>query len=103
MQSTTSPTPIEEFWWPHPNALNDMNVDWGEGTDSLTLEAPDDTQCGEWLDYWSATEKRKDVFESAFLTALLNYIKEKENGESTLTDGQQTDQVDTEENIAGAE
>jgi len=103
MQSTTSPTPIEEFWWPHPDALNDMTVDWGEGTDFLTLGAPDDTQCGEWLDYWSATEERKNVFESVFLTALLNYIKEKENGESILTDWQQTDQVDTEENIAGAE
>jgi hypothetical protein len=102
MQSTTSPIPTEEFWWPHPDALNDLSVDWGEGTDSLSLEAPDDTQCGEWLDYWSATEERKDVFESAFLTALLNYIKEKENGESTLTDGQQTDQVDTEENLAGS-
>jgi hypothetical protein len=70
MQSTNSEKPIE-FWWPHPNAFEDLTVEDAE--EGFTLSAPDDSECGEWLSYWSQDEAHHKVFETEFIQVLTHY------------------------------
>ncbi len=67
MQSTNSEKPIE-FWWPHPDAFEDLTVEDVE--EGFTLSAPDDTECAEWLTYWSQDEAHHKVFEDEFIRVL---------------------------------
>ena len=72
------------IWWPHPSALDDLIVtetDYG-----FDLEAPNDTECGEWLAYFNETEQRREAFQQAFTKMLLDYIR--------ILDGQNQDQSD---------
>ena len=79
MQSTTSPKPPDDLWWPSPEAFEDLKV---EDTETgFTLEAPDNSECGEWLAYWNHTEERHELFEKEFIKTLRNYI-EKLDGEA---------------------
>jgi hypothetical protein len=70
MQSTNSEKPIE-FWWPHPEAFQDLTVEDVE--EGFTLSAPDDTECAEWLSYWSQDEAHHKVFEDEFTRCLTDY------------------------------
>jgi len=88
MQSTTSQKPTE-FWWPSPEAFEDLKV---EDTDSgFTLEAPDNTECGEWLSYWNHTEERHELFEKEFIKTLRNYLELIDGQTEKLTDRQHQD------------
>jgi hypothetical protein len=56
------------FWWPHPDAFEDLTVEGAE--EGYTLSAPDDSECGEWLSYWSQDEAHHKVFETEFIQVL---------------------------------
>ena len=70
MQSTNSEKPIE-FWWPHPDAFEDLTVEETEG--GFTLSAPDDSECGEWLEYWNQTPEHLELFTRKFVESLTNH------------------------------
>ena len=61
------------MWWPSPEALEDLVVEDAEH--GFDLSAPDDTECGEWLAFWSQDEAHHKVFEDEFVAALTNYCK----------------------------
>ena len=63
-------TPIE-MWWPSPFAFNDLTVE--EAEHGFDLSAPDDTECGEWLAFWSQDEAHHKVFEDEFTAVLRNH------------------------------
>ena len=71
MQSTDSLKPTE-FWWPNPGAFDDLTVEDTEG--GFTLEAPDDTECGEWLAHWNQSPEHVECFTEAFTQALKNNL-----------------------------
>ena len=89
MQSTDSLKPTE-FWWPNPGAFDDLTVEDTE--EGFALEAPDDTECGEWLAYWNQTPDHIECFTEAFTKCLQNHIDTtlEENGQTqNFTYGQQ--------------
>jgi hypothetical protein len=78
-----------EMWWPHPDAFHDLDVTDIE--DGWQLSAPDDSELGAWLDYWSQDEDHHAVFQEEFIAALLSHIKtlDLENGQAeTVSDEQ---------------
>ena len=62
----------ELFWWPNPSAFDDLSVIDAEG--GFTLEAPDDSECGEWLAYWNQSPEHIELFTQEFTEALKNNI-----------------------------
>ena len=60
-----------EMWWPSPEALEDLVVEDAEH--GFDLSAPDDTECGEWLAFWSQDEAHHKIFEEEFTAVLRNY------------------------------
>ena len=93
MQSTTFPKPTEEFWWPSPEAFDDLSIeisDEEDGGATIYFLAPDDTECADWLNYFVETKERKAAFEQAILESLIDQITMQENGKTQeLTDRQQ--------------
>ena len=91
MQSTTSQKPTE-FWWPSPEAFDDLTVEDNE--EGFTLDAPDDTECGEWLAYWNQTPDHIECFTEEFTKVLTNHantILEQHGQTEELFDEQQRD------------
>ena len=70
MQSTTSQKPTE-FFWPSPEAFDDLTVEDAE--EGFTLIAPDDTECGAWLAYWNQSPEHFELFTEEFTKVLKNY------------------------------
>lgn len=105
MQSTTSQKPTEiEMWWPSPGAFEDLTVEDAEY--GYTLSAPDDSECGEWLKFWSQDEAHHLKFEEEFLQTLTDYANEilEANGQAeAISDEQSSDRGQTEENISGSQ
>ena len=105
-QSQSSPgyNPTE-IWWPHPSAIDDLVVDWiseEDGSATIQLSAPDDTECADWLNYFNETEERKAAFGREFIRALLDQIKLENNGKSKgIPDEQSGDHPRGEEDRAG--
>jgi hypothetical protein len=91
-----------EMWWPSPEAFKDLTVtDTEEGWD---LEAPDDTELGEWLAFWNQDEAHHRVFNEAFVGALLKHALEtlEQHGKTeAVSDRTETDPVQTEEHFTG--
>jgi len=95
MQSTDSLKPTE-FWWPSPEAFDDLTVEDNEG--GFTLDAPDDTKCGEWLAYWNQSPEHIELFTEVVTKSLLNHvntISEQHGQTEELPDGQHQDGVKT--------
>jgi hypothetical protein len=91
MQSTNLGKPIE-FWWPHPAALQDLTVEDVE--DGYDLSAPANTECWDWLSYWSQSPEHHKVFTDAFIETLKAHIDflDKQNGkDEVVPDGSQSD------------
>ena len=61
-----------KIWWPHPSAFDDLTVTDTE--DGFILDAPDGTECGDWLKYFSETPERQMVFQEEFTKMLLEQI-----------------------------
>ena len=83
---------MAEFFWPSPEALEDLMVEDAE--EGFTLIAPDDTECGEWLAHWNQSPEHIKLFTEAFTEALKNNLDTllEEHGQTeNLTDGQQCD------------
>ena len=72
MQLTDSPKPTE-FWWPSPEAFDDLTVEDAE--EGFTLIAPDDTECGEWLAHWNQSPDHIECFTEAFTENLRSYLE----------------------------
>lgn len=79
------------MWWPSPEALEDLTVEDSEH--GFELSAPDETECGAWLNFWSQDEKHQKTFNDAFVEVLKDYLNflETENGETEAIDDQQSD------------
>ena len=69
MQSTNSLTPSDlDWWWPSPESFDALTVT--ETDEGWELSAPDETELGIWLSYWSETKERHTLFQSMFVQAL---------------------------------
>lgn len=95
-----------EIWWPHPSALDDLHVEFGDdeedGSCQILLSAPDHTECADWLSYFNRTEERKAAFERAFIQALLDQIEMLNNGKiQGITDEQSGDHSGGQEDQSG--
>jgi len=97
MQSTNSEKPIE-FWWPSPEAFESLTVEDAE--EGFTLEAPDDSECGEWLAFWNQSPEHIEIFSDAFTEALMSRIKtlESQNGKDEIVPDQQSGHSEQTEN-----
>ena len=84
-----------EWWWPSPEAFNDLEV--ADIEDSWQLSAPGETELAEWLTYWSQSEDHHALFQQVFVKTLTDYanfiLNDLEtNGENeVLPDGSQSD------------
>jgi hypothetical protein len=94
---------MAEFFWPSPEAFDDLTVEDAE--EGFTLTAPDDTECGEWLAYWNETPERIECFTEAFTQALKNNldILEEHGQTEEFTDRQQRDSEQAENVGAGSQ
>lgn len=61
------------MWWPSPEAFDQLEVT--ETETGLEFSAPDDSECGDWLSYFSQTEEFQKEFEEEILKCLVNYAK----------------------------
>ena len=103
MQSTDSPKPTE-FWWPSPEAFDDLTVEDTE--EGFTLEAPDDTECGEWLAHWNQSPEHVELFTEEFTKCLQTHIDTtlEENGETQIvSNGLHEDGVEAENVSTGSQ
>lgn len=64
---------LTEWWWPHPDAFNDLEVTGIE--EGWQLSAPDDTELAEWLSYWSQDEEHHALFQKVFVKALTDHAE----------------------------
>jgi len=106
MQSTTSPKLSEDsFWWPHPDAFNDLTV--SDIDDGWQLSAPDDTELAAWINYWSQDEEHHALFQTVFVRALTEHANfvldslEEQHGKAEITDGRQCNPEQAEDELAG--
>jgi hypothetical protein len=92
-----------EWWWPSPEAFNDLEVtDIEEG---WQLSAPDDTELAEWLNFWTQTEEHHALFEKVFLATLTQHadsILEQHGENEILPVGGQSDREQAEDVGAGS-
>ncbi len=77
------------MWWPSPEAFNDLTVEDAEN--GFTLSAPDDTECGEWLAFWSQDESHHMVFEKEFTEVIKHYTNQtlEQHGETEAISDEQ--------------
>jgi hypothetical protein len=88
MQSTDFQKPTE-FFWPSPEAFDDLTVE--DADEGFTLTAPDETECGEWLAYWNQSPEHIELFTEAFIKNLRNYLATIDGQTQDVPDGQQRD------------
>ena len=92
-----------EMWWPHPDAFQDLEVT--ETDDGWQLSAPDNSELGDWLAFWSQDEAHHTFFEKTFIDTLLSHIKtlDLEHGKAEAISDEQSDhRGETKENPSGA-
>lgn len=102
MQSTDSQKPTE-FWWPNPDAFEDLTVEDAE--EGFTFDAPDDSECGEWLAFWNQSPEHLELFTEVVTKSLLNHantILEQHGQTKEFTDGLHEDGVKTEDVSTGS-
>jgi len=68
----------EEFWWPSPEAFDDLTVE--EIEDGFSFTAPDETECGAWLAYFNETPERQEIFSVALIASIKEQIERVNNG-----------------------
>jgi hypothetical protein len=74
---------VTQMWWPTPESLKDLTVE--ETEEGFDLSAPEGSECGLWLAYFSETEELRQEFQAEFETCLLNYIQE-QDGKNEVPD-----------------
>ena len=104
MLSTGSLLTMDEttpkMWWPSPEAFEDLTVKDAEH--GFDLSAPDDTECGDWLAFWSQDEAHHTVFEKEFTEVLrnsANRVLENHVENEELPDRGTEDRVQAQENL----
>ena len=104
MLSTGSLLTMDEttlkIWWPSPEAFEDLTVEDAEH--GFDLSAPDDTECGDWLAFWSQDEAHHAVFEKEFTEVLrnsANRVLENHVENEELPDGGTENRVQAQENL----
>jgi hypothetical protein len=103
MPSTDSLKPTD-FWWPSPEAFENLTVE--DADVGFTLDAPDDSECGEWLAFWNQSPEHLELFTEVVTTSLLkhaNTILEQHGQTEELTDGIHEDGVKTEDVSPGSQ
>lgn len=70
-EATPEPLPVTEWWWPSPEAFDDLTVT--ETETGWQLSAPDETELAEWLGYWNQSEKHHTLFQTVFVKALTDH------------------------------
>jgi hypothetical protein len=93
-----------KMWWPSPEAFEDLTVKDAEH--GFDLSAPDDTECGDWLAFWSQDEAHHTVFEKEFTEVLrnsANRVLENHGENEELPDGGQEDRSETQDECSGAQ
>ena len=86
---------LTEWWWPSPEAFDDLTVTDIE--DGWQLSAPDDTELAEWISYWSQSEEHHALFQTVFLKALTDHANfvldnlENHGEDEIIPDGSQSD------------
>lgn len=92
---------MAEFFWPSPDAFEDLTV---EDTDEgFTLTAPDNTECGEWLAYWNQSSEHIELFTETFTETLTSYLKTINGKNEVLPDGSQSDPSKAQDVSAGSQ
>jgi hypothetical protein len=61
------------MWWPAPEAIQDLVVTDCEG--GFELSAPEETECANWLSYWSQSPLHVKFFSEEFVSTLLSYLE----------------------------
>lgn len=93
---------LTEWWWPSPEAFDDLTVtDTEEGWE---LSAPDDTELAEWFDYWTQSEEHHALFQAVFTKALTdhaNYVIENYGKTQAVSDEQSAHREQTEKECPG--
>jgi hypothetical protein len=94
---------MTEFFWPSPDAFEDLTVEDTE--EGFTLTAPDETECGEWLAYWNQSPEHIELFTEAFTEALKNNLDTilEENGKNEVPDGVNSDPGQTQDVSTGSQ
>jgi hypothetical protein len=95
-----------DFWWPNPQAFDDLTVEFEDTEDGgslIHLDAPDGTECAEWLSFYQETPERLAAFEKEFMRTLLEHAQRLINGETQVqSDEQDSDRSDCQEDLSGA-
>ena len=87
-----------EMWWPSPGAFESLEVT--DTDDGFELSAPDDSELGEWLAFWSQDEQHHTYFESVFIKILTDYanlVLEQHGKDEVLPNGSQSDSEQAED------
>ena len=92
---------MAEFFWPSPEALEDLMVEDAE--EGFTLIAPDDTECGEWLAYWNQSPEHIELFTEELTASLTSYIETINGKNEILPDGSQSDSSETQNVSTGSQ
>ena len=101
--SSEKPTPIE-MWWPSPGAFDVLQVE--ESEEGFIFEAPDGTECAEWLRFWNQSEEHHETFEEAFIEMLRTEINtlDTKNGETqAVPDEQSNHREQAEDDLSGSQ
>lgn len=92
-EAPPEPLPITEWWWPSPEAFDDLTVT--ETKTGWQLSAPDETELAEWLGYWNQSEEHHALFQTVFVKALTdhaNFVLEnlEKNGKAEIQSDEQS-------------
>jgi hypothetical protein len=102
-QSIYNPT---EIWWPKPSAFDDLTVEFEDLEDGgalIHLDAPEGTECAEWLSYFQETPERQAAFQREFMRTLLEHAQRVTDGQSEgITDQQSGDHPGSQEDLPGS-
>ena len=91
-----------DMWWPSPEAFEDLTVEDAEY--GFDLSAPDNTECAEWLAFWTQDEIHHKVFTEEFVKVLARYANEtlEQHGQTeAVSDEQSSNRGETKENPSG--
>jgi hypothetical protein len=103
MSNSLNPT---EFWWPSLSAFDDLTIEFEEKEDGgllMHLNAPEGSECSEWLSYFQETPERQELFEQELIKSLLQHSLRLTHGESErLPDEQGGDHPGGQEDRTGS-
>lgn len=89
MQLITSQEPTDSgIWWPHPNDLVDLTVDFT--VEGWELSAPAGTKCAEWINYYCQTPELEEKFRTELTRILTNHAQSVIHGQTKVSRDSET-------------